>query len=66
MNQKEVIALVRDDIKKHEAGKLDRMPTINQYAKQAHLTISAFEAFLLNMTEKEQAYCYNNENNDED
>ena len=65
MNKKEVIALVRSDIRKHEEGKLDRMPTINQYAKQAHLTISAFEAFLLKLTEKEQAYCYNHESNED-
>jgi len=65
MNKKEITALVRSDIKKHEEGKLDRMPTINQYAKQAHLTIGAFEAFLLTLTEKEQAYCYNNESNED-
>ena len=65
MNKKEVIALVRNDIIKHQAGKLDRMPTINQYAKQAHLTIGAFEKFLLLLSEKEQAYCYNNKSNEE-
>ena len=65
MNKKEIIALVRNDIIKHQAGKLDRMPTINQYAKQVHLTISAFEEFLLLLSEKEQAYCYNNKSNEE-
>ena len=66
MDQKEVIALLRSDIRKHESGKLGRMPTISQYAKQAHLTISAFEALLLKLPEKEQAYCYNHESNEED
>jgi len=65
MNKKEVIALVRNDIINHQAGKLDRMPTINQYAKQVHLTIGAFEEFLLLLSEKEQAYCYNNKSNEE-
>lgn len=65
MNKKEIIALVRSDIRKHEERKLDRMPTINQYAKQTNLTIAAFEAFLLKLSEKEQAYCYNNENNED-
>ena len=65
MNKKEIIALVRNDIIKHQAGKLDRMPTINQYAKQVHLTIGAFEEFLLLLSEKEQAYCYNNKSNEE-
>ena len=65
MDKKEIIALVRSDIRKHREGTLDRMPTIPQYAKQVHLTISAFEAFLLKMSEKDQAYCYNNENNED-
>jgi hypothetical protein len=66
MDQKEVIALVRSDIKKHEQGKLDRMPTISQYAKQAHITIGVLESLILKLSEKEQAYCYNHESNDED
>ena len=65
MDKKEIIALVRSDIKKHQEGTLDCMPTIPQYAKQVHLTISAFEAFLLKMSEKDQAYCYNNKKNED-
>ena len=66
MDKKEIIALVRSDIKKHQSGELTRMPTITQYAKQFHLTIDAFEEFLLNLTEQEQAYCYNPGNNEEE
>jgi len=65
MDQKEIIALVRSDIKKHQEGKLDCMPTVAQYAKQVNLTIGAFEAFLLKMSERDQAYCYNNERNED-
>lgn len=66
MSKKEIIARVRSDIKKHQKGTLDRMPTITQYAKLSEMTVEAMTTLLLCLTESEQAYCYNNEDNSKD
>ena len=66
MNKKEIIALIRSDIKKHMQGEISNMPTVNQYAANANLAIGAFEKLLSGLTEEEQAYCYSREKNEED
>jgi len=66
MNKKEIIALVRSDIKKHMDGEIGNMPTVSQYAANANLTVGVFEKLLGSLTEEEQAYCYSREKNEED
>jgi len=66
MNKKEVIALVRTDIKRHQDGEIDEMPTVIQYAKKAEISIKDFEKHLCDLKEEEQAYCYNHENHNKD
>ncbi len=66
MNKKEVIALVRGDIKKHQDGEMDEMPTVSQYAKRAEISVKEIEKHLRGLNEEEQAYCYSHEKNNED
>jgi len=65
MDKKEVIALVRSDMQKHKDGGIDKMPTVNQYAKIVEMTIKAVEEnFRVGLNAEEQAYYYNHENNE--
>ena len=67
MNKKDAIALVRNDIKKHQDGEIDEMPTVSQYAKKAEMTIKDLANHLRGgLNAEEQAYYYNHENNNED
>jgi len=66
MNKKKIIALVHNDIKKHQNGEMDKMPTINQYAKLSEVTSNEMLKLLLGLTESEQAYFYSHEDNNKD
>ena len=66
MDKKQIVALVRSDIRKHQKGEIDKMPTISQYATLSKMTINEIGKLLLDFTEREQAYCYNHDNNHKD
>jgi hypothetical protein len=66
MDKKQLIALVRSDIEKHQTGEIDKMHTISQYAKLSNMTIKEITNLLLGLTEREQAYCYNHEDSSKD
>ncbi len=62
MGKKQIIALMRSDIKKHRMGEIDTLPTIRQYAKLSEMTVEQIKKLLLGLTEEEQAYCYSHKN----
>lgn len=66
MDKKQIIALVRSDIRKHQKGEMDEIPTISQYAKLSEMTVKEITKLLLGLTEREQAYCYCHEDSSKD
>jgi len=65
MNKKEVIALVRSDIKRHKRGEIEKMPTDSQYAKKVEMTVEDLLKHLCTgLSAEEQAYYYKPESNE--
>jgi len=66
MHKNQIIALVRSDIRKHQKGEMDKLPTISQYAKLSEMPVKTIAKLLLGLTEREQAYCYSHEDSSKD